>query len=242
MSNDSLDEADNDIRTQWHCNNCDKTTTHKAKMGDTEHWPGVKDGLRRTHVCEICGTELPTIEIRATRFIEMLGPPQEWGIDNTYLVALGKITIAFQYLEGHLGYVVFMLLGGDRKIEQCITSEMNFRQLIQLINSLYKLRVEQFGERQPLVTEILKDALAKSNAANEERNKITHSQWGFDSDFQIVIEKITAKNGLRANRRKKDSPADILVIAEQIIAASEALMDFCRRYIAVYHGAYPIGG
>ena len=128
----------------------------------------------------------------------------EWGIDDAYLLALGKINVAFQRLEEHLGYTAFLLMGGDRRIAQCVTSECNFDRLVHLISSLFKLRAEQFGELHPDLAEILKAGLNKANQANVERNQVIHSQWGFDRDFNLVIEKIEAKakRGLRAVQRK----------------------------------------
>jgi hypothetical protein len=164
----------------------------------------------------------------------------DWGIAEAYCNGIGKIMIAFQYLEQHIVYTIHLFLGGDVQIAECITAELPFAKRLDLLSSLYKFRVKQIGQREPKLDRSLKDALDKADKAASKRNHIVHSQWGYDVKLKLDIAKIEArrKHGLRAVRLPVKSPADLLAIVKQIDDADKALLGFCCHFAGVYHNAY----
>ncbi len=158
----------------------------------------------------------------------------KWGLDDDYVHAVGKVTIAFSYLEDNVCYTVWAMLGGDRQTADCITAEMSFRNLINLISSLLKQK-EKEGIRSTDLAPLLRDAIKKTNAAEQDRNRIVHSRWGFSSKLEAVREKVTAKQKHGLNYDAEPAAvSEIEAVVSRIDEAESAVLDFVRKYVAYY--------
>jgi hypothetical protein len=164
-----------------------------------------------------------------------------WGISEAYFVAIGQINIAFQRLDWGLGYTVFLLSGVTENVTQCVNASMSAGKLEQ-IAELFKSRISQFGERREGLCDMFDAAHLACVNANKARNGIIHAHWGFNTQFQLVVEDLKGKApGLPIIKNGGDSPAELFAIVEQIEQANRVLMDFCGLFAAVYHHEYVRG-
>lgn len=166
--------------------------------------------------------------------------PKKWGIDERYYTLLGQLVVAFQQLEQNLAYTGYLLMGGDRRVVECATAEMSFDRLIHFVGSLFKLRIEQFGQRRDDTADLLTAAIGKANIARDVRNRLVHAQWGFDKDLNFVMEKIEAKakHGLRSVVLN-NQPDELVDAIGRIQEANTALMDFCTMFVGLYPELWP---
>ncbi len=72
--------------------------------------------------------------------------------------------------------------------------------------------------------------------ANQARNAIIHAHWGFNTDYNLVIEDLKDRSKcLPIIKQGIAGPSELFEIVEQIERSNEALMDFCRLFAGVYH-------
>ena len=140
-------------------------------------------------------------------------------LSDEFLAEIGRVTAHFALLEKEMTLLVHRLLGLPAKIALSITSEMSFRGLQQLAAVLVK---ERLPSRMVACTDILKLVAA----AEDKRNQITHSLWGFagasqSGEYKVVRTKYTAKQrrGLHL-AREEFTVMDLHNIAMQISVAA----------------------
>ena len=117
-----------------------------------------------------------------------------WGeenIDDRFIKSIGRIVISFSHLEHVLTLFCGTNIGVSYPINEIITSELSFKQLVNLTISIYK-EIETDEEKLQTVTNICKKALQ----LEEKRNIIIHSYYGKASgdSEKVVRKKITAKS------------------------------------------------
>ena len=112
-------------------------------------------------------------------------------IDEEFLKAVGRMTINFAHLE----FVISLLCGSNMKtvhpINEIVTSELSFKQLINITLSILKITHETEPGKLTHITNLLK----KSFELEQKRNSITHSFYGTSDevDTKIIRNKITSK-------------------------------------------------
>lgn len=179
-------------------------------------------------------SEMPTDDVRKPCGGIVMTSTNSWGLEDDYVAAIGKVTIAFSYLEGNLCYAVWAILGGDRKVAECITAEMSFRNLVNLIVSLFKEK-ETAGVLNVELAPMLENALKLANAAEQQRNTVTHSRWGFTVNLEPVRHKTTAKqkHGLKCAVQAA-TVSEIESVVAAIEKADKAVLDFVAKFMAYY--------
>ena len=116
-------------------------------------------------------------------------------VPGKQLQHIGDITVSFELLLSEIQSLIWKLLDQDQRVGQIITSELSFRNLLNLLSSLY---LEKKGQDDK--SEKLNDLLKKANEIEGTRNGITHSIWGAGKDIEHITRiKTTAKQkaGLR---------------------------------------------
>jgi hypothetical protein len=154
-------------------------------------------------------------------------------LSNEHLRAIGKVVTNFAILEHEISWFIWILLGlktgvDAQELAQILTSELRFRNLIDLFGALYRHRVDE-----PARIEELKSLLGSLNEASKKRNIIVHSIWGAGSTGnQITRIKTTAKakKGLKWQRDPMNV-REIDEIADFIGNTCLKLEDFLSRYV-----------
>jgi hypothetical protein len=139
---------------------------------------------------------------------------------NDFLAGIGRVVANFALLENELFLLIRFLLGVDTNIAGIVTSEMSFRNLLDLSTSLIKEK--HGGDEAKQCAEVLKIA----SEAEEIRNRLIHSVWGvWGSGGAIVIRtKHTAKRGKGLNfQREEFTLDDISAFAVNISRAIRAV-------------------
>lgn len=93
-------------------------------------------------------------------------------LDDTFLKALGRISVNFQTLEYMLAYFVWILIGPDIRIGQVITTNLSFNRLCEIMRGIFPFRVQN----QILVDE-LETIIKKALNAEAKQNTVIHSAW-----------------------------------------------------------------
>jgi hypothetical protein len=92
-------------------------------------------------------------------------------------------------LESAISSFVWGMINTDQMLGQMITAELSFRNLVGLLSSIYKHRIND-EER---ITE-LERLLNRALYAEEQRNIIAHSSWGVGDKAETITRfKTTAK-------------------------------------------------
>jgi len=90
-----------------------------------------------------------------------------------FLEAVGRVTVEFAKLEAELsGFIVVLLDKPDTEFGPIVTSELSFKQLVQLLMSLY----QHANSKEDQIVE-LKAILTKCSSLEIQRNTIIHSEW-----------------------------------------------------------------
>ena len=97
-------------------------------------------------------------------------------IPDESLASLGKVVANFAVLESNLDFGIWLLLVGNSTAEQrtgqIVTAELNFKDKIALLSSLYQHR---FPKKEHF--EDLKEMRRKLSDAKDKRNSLIHSTW-----------------------------------------------------------------
>ena len=98
-----------------------------------------------------------------------------------HLRAIGQVTVNFAMLESAISSFVWGMINTDQMLGQMITAELSFRNLVGLLSSIYKHRIND-EER---ITE-LERLLNRALYAEEQRNIIAHSSWGVGDKAETI--------------------------------------------------------
>lgn len=142
------------------------------------------------------------------------------------LAAIGRVITNFAVLEHQLGIFVAVLIGQeDQQVTQCITAELSFRNLVNLSRSLHSVREPDEKIRAEL-SSIFKDIFE----AEEKRNVIVHSLWGYGGDENVMTRiKITARKELKWQLEPMGKD-EINEIAKSISETGYELQDFLKNH------------
>ena len=118
-------------------------------------------------------------------------------MSQNHAEAIGRMCIAFSSLEGQLKFMVGKLVGIDQIVGQIITAELSFRNILNLLGSLYKHRTNDNDFRKKV-----DDLLKNISNLEQNRNSLIHSTYGLTKDPETIARfKNTArmKHGLKNN-------------------------------------------
>lgn len=142
-------------------------------------------------------------------------------VPDHYLVEIGRVVANFAILEKELSSLIHCLLGTNEDVTQIVTSELSFRNLLDLSASLVKQL------HSPKETELFKATLKLVEKAEEKRNLIVHSIWKVGFDWGVTRSKNTAKRGRGLQTQNEFySLEDLQIVAVQIVRARRAVRIF----------------
>jgi hypothetical protein len=101
-------------------------------------------------------------------FRDKIGEPEEFD------AALGRIVLAFSYLEDSVRDVISLLLGTDIKVGAIVSAELGFRQKLDVLGSLVWLRLETGSSHDASAKDTLKKLLRICRQSEELRNQHLH--------------------------------------------------------------------
>jgi hypothetical protein len=151
---------------------------------------------------------------------EVLVMSRTTAVPEVLLTEIGRVVANFALLENELFILIHWLLGTDKEISRIVTSELSFRNLLDLSASLVKQVHDtdaaiEYGQVLKLVSE-----------AEEERNRIIHSRWGAGG-HHAVRTKHTAKRGKgHTMQREQYMKDDLYAVAYKISSAIFAVESF----------------
>lgn len=159
-----------------------------------------------------------------TSYEGRVGPPDELS------AVIGRISINFQVLEDEISYRIIQLLDVEKEIGEIVTSELSFRNKVNLFASLYyKVKDKyHFNTIENYEDGYFKELIKAFLKCEEFRNQILHStiikEWNTN---QIIRKKTTAKatRGLNKITHNIDIPY-LFNIADYIISMSIELEEF----------------
>jgi hypothetical protein len=108
---------------------------------------------------------------------------------NEIYIRIGLICSNFEYLDLLLSAIIGRIISEDSKIGAIMTSEMSFRNLINVFSSLILYKFES----DKVFKEKIENLLKLLNNAEEKRNQIIHSTYAYDESDKITQIKITAR-------------------------------------------------
>ncbi len=154
---------------------------------------------------------------------------------DDHLRAIGRISVNYAYLELLLRGCIWVLLGTDSDRGIVATSELNFRQLTNLVVRLYE---RPFELPIATLTERDKDRLADFHAmiarvdrAGGDRNAVVHAAWFGMGDLEQRGKALGQKWG-RYGRRwyqpdfVQRSARELDQIADRIASVAEEVREF----------------
>jgi hypothetical protein len=141
-------------------------------------------------------------------FAQVVGNPNEFND------SMGRIVINFSYLEDSVRDVIVLLTRTDLAVGKIITSELSFRQKMDVLGSLHHHYLAKLLEkRRPTIKEKLDEIIALCQEAEQLRNTYFHSSYPLGKTRHKTTSK--AKRGLHIAVEPIDS-ALLLDVAEFI--------------------------
>jgi hypothetical protein len=152
---------------------------------------------------------------------------------DAYLKRLGMVTISFSDLEWSLRSFLEVIVSPLSKLGTILSAHLPFSRLLDVISSMYAHQWPDCARREEL--EVL---LKRCQKAEEERNSIVHSSYGFPDDTPnelLIRAKSTAKrkHGLRHTEQKISIPELDRYLAE-LVDTNTAVMEFAFWALRTY--------
>lgn len=142
-------------------------------------------------------------------------------ISDEHLKELGRVVLHFAGLEHLVDSLNSRLVNRGDDIGDIIGAQLSFKNKLNLLDALIRDRVDDAG-----VLDSLKKSVGRAIAAEEERNRIIHSDWIADEGEGGLIFRVksTARQG-HGLKRSNDSfaPEDLRKVAQHLHDAAEAL-------------------
>lgn len=142
-------------------------------------------------------------------------------LPDWYLAEIGRVVANFAILENELSSLIHGLLGTKEEITRIVTSELSFRNLVDMSASLMmKLHESKDVERYKVILKMIGEA-------EQNRNNIVHSLWRAGLSIGVTRTKHTAKRskGLQL-QSKKYQLEDLQDVAIQIVRTIRELKQF----------------
>jgi hypothetical protein len=89
-----------------------------------------------------------------------------------HMQALGEMTVSFADVEGQISQFIWTLLGDDQKVGQIVTAQLSFQRQLDLLGALFRHKIDNGA-----LAKELDQILSKAASAEQERNKLIHSQF-----------------------------------------------------------------
>lgn len=141
-------------------------------------------------------------------------------VDEELLKALGRLTVNFSSLETFLQFLTWGALGPDQVKGQLVTSQLSFKRLLGLLESLA-------GRYFPTESrESLAELVKRARRIEERRNVLIHSTWA-DSSGEITTR---FKTTLKGSSFEDVKASDVHALADQIREVVADLMKFMDEY------------
>ena len=135
------------------------------------------------------------------------------GLDDESLKAIGRITVEFSFLETAIALCIWVLIR-DLGFGMVITAQMSCRNLIDLLDAVFRHKVKDKGQHV-----ILDDLLKRAVNAEEKRNQVIHSLWTVGkTPGTIVRSKSTKRRGKGVQRDEQIMSVDELNTVADLIA------------------------
>jgi hypothetical protein len=153
----------------------------------------------------------------------MLPEPHE---SDIIFAEIGRITVRWAEVEDVLGIIVSSLLNDFQRYTRIVATELSYRNLTNLILSLYR---ERHGEDDDFLH--LKELIGKADKVEQVRNKITHSTWYSAGTPHLVTRiKKTAKRKYSSNIENYD-PESFRKISDEIVEIKKELVALIQSLI-----------
>jgi hypothetical protein len=153
----------------------------------------------------------------------MLPEPHE---SDIIFAEIGRITVRWSEVEDVLGILVSSLLNDFQRYTRIIATELSYRNLTNLILSLYH---ERHGEDDDFSH--LKELISKADKIEQDRNKITHSTWYSAGTPHLVTRiKKTAKRKYSSNIEHY-APESFRKISDEMVTLKHDLVDLTKSLI-----------
>ncbi|NOU20531.1 MAG: hypothetical protein HOO93_01855 [Methyloglobulus sp.] len=153
----------------------------------------------------------------------MLSEPHE---SDIIFAEIGRITVRWAEVEDVLAILVSSLLNDFQRYTRIVATELSYRNLTNLILSLYR---ERHGEDDDFSH--LKELIGKADKVEQDRNKITHSTWYSAGTPHLVTRiKKTAKRKYSSNIENYD-PESFRKISDEIVEIKQELVALIQSLI-----------
>ena len=139
---------------------------------------------------------------------------------------IGRITVSWAELEDVLGVLVCSLINDLQRYTRIVAIELNYRNLTNLILSLYR---ERHGEDDDFIR--LKELIKKVSKVEQERNIVTHSIWRSAGAPHLVTRiKTTAKGKYSLNIVNYD-PKKFRQISDEMVNLKNEIIEFIKSLV-----------
>jgi len=118
-------------------------------------------------------------------------------VPDEHLKHIGDITVSFALLESQIKTLIGSLIAEHQRIGQIITAQLSFRNLLDLVISLYLERHGEDDDYLKLKLLMNKAGNIEENGEGVSRNKIIHSIWAAGRDKDHITR-------VKTNERKKN--------------------------------------
>jgi hypothetical protein len=138
--------------------------------------------------------------------------------------AIGRIVVEFQNMEQWLTFCVWELVGPDQYVGQMVTARLSIKYKRDLLASLFKHHCQD-----QKVRDELRALLGEVAEAEDRRNELLHSLWGFTGIDQPVVHRrkinTTIKKGL-AHDMEAMTPEALDAIADGFKSLTVKIANF----------------
>lgn len=146
-------------------------------------------------------------------------------LPDDILIALGRIAVNFAQVESlSVSFLGSLLAPQDPITGDTVTANMSFRNLVSLLSSLHRHRVDDAA-----LQERLDEHLRRALSLEEKRNTVTHSTWSpHPEDPTVVMRwKNTAAKGKGLRRQaQRMTAAELHTIADELQELSADITRF----------------
>ena len=93
-------------------------------------------------------------------------------VSNEILLALGRVTVNFQFLESSLSIATWTLISSDQRVGQIVTCGLSFNKLCDVFSALVQHRTTKIK----VVKEVF-ELIKQASELEQKRNAFMHSSW-----------------------------------------------------------------
>jgi hypothetical protein len=139
---------------------------------------------------------------------------------------IGPITVRWAELEDVLGILVSSLLNALQRYTRIFAAELSYRNLTNLILSLYR---ERHVEDDDFLH--LKELISKASKVEQERNIVTHSIWRSAGTPHLVTRVKTTAKGKYSISIDNYDPEKFRQISDEMVILKNEILKFIKSLI-----------